>query len=117
MKKILFIVLLFLCARLGLAQDLDYEILRTLNKNEMHTWDNGMRNLSVVTNPITVALPVGTLLHGYFTKDKNLIRSGYKSGISICMAMGLSTLLKYTIKRERPFVTYKADIVQRDNPE
>ena len=80
----------------------------------MPAWDKGMKNLSVSVYPIAIAAPLGILAQGYFTKDKAMIRNGYKSVVTIGLAMAVSTSVKYFVQRERPYVTYPLNITRRD---
>lgn len=79
----------------------------------MPCWDKTMKGLSATVYPLAPVSVVGTLACGYLRKDKLMIRNGYKSIITIGLAMTLSTALKYSIQRERPYVAHK-DIIQRD---
>ncbi|MEO6303455.1 MAG: phosphatase PAP2 family protein [Bacteroidia bacterium] len=114
-KKILLIFILF-SATSVFCQGLDYRVLRSLNKNEMPCWDKTMKGFSSAVTPLSIAVPVGILTQGYIQKNDVMIRNGYKSAITIGLAMTLSTTLKYTIKRQRPYDKYPNDIVQRDHP-
>lgn len=82
----------------------------------MPVWDNGMRNLSKTVNFMAPVAVTGILAQGYLTKDKTMIRNGYKSAVTIALAVTLSTTLKYSFKRQRPYDRYPNDIVQRDHP-
>jgi membrane-associated phospholipid phosphatase len=81
----------------------------------MPCWDKTMKGLSFTVYPLAPVSAVSILAQGYFKKDKVMIRNGYKSIITISLAMTLSTALKYTIRRDRPYVTYK-EIIKRDTP-
>ncbi len=81
----------------------------------MPGWDKAMKGLSFTAYPVAPLSVGGILLHGYIKKDKQLIRSGYKSAITIVLAMSISTGTKYLVKRERPYITYPNAITQRDH--
>lgn len=108
------LILILLC-RPAFCQNPDYSILKSINARNMPGWDKGMRGLSTTVYPLAPLSVAGILTHGYIKKDKTLIRNGYKSAISLSFAMLMSTTLKYTIRRERPYHTHP-DIVQRDTP-
>ncbi|MCE3259684.1 MAG: hypothetical protein K0S12_1325 [Bacteroidetes bacterium] len=104
--------LLFFCSY---GQNLDFRIVRDLNKPEMPVWDKTMKGVSFSVIPVMPAVVGGVWCHGYFTKDEALMRSGFKSAIAITFAAATSTGLKYLVNRKRPFAAYPADIVQRDS--
>lgn len=81
----------------------------------MPCWDNAMTKASFSMYPLTQVSVVGVLMHGYVKGDKALIRSGYKSIITLGVAVGLGTYLKDIIKRGRPHTEY-SDIIQRHKP-
>jgi membrane-associated phospholipid phosphatase len=97
------------------GQSTDYRILRSVNAGNMPVWDKAMKNLSFTAYPVAPLSVGGILLHGYFKKDKDLIRSGYKSAITILLAMSISTGTKYLVKRDRPAFTYPNTITERDH--
>lgn len=113
MRKLFFILLVF-AAKL-FSQNTEVDILKTLNKNDMPCWDKTMKGYSFSAYPVGFVTPIGILSQGYFKKDKTMIRNGYKSAITIVLAMTISTSLKYTIKRERPFNAYPFDVKQRSD--
>lgn len=81
----------------------------------MPAWDKTMKGFSFSAYPVGIISPIGILTHGYAKKDKELIRNGYKSAASIVFAMTVSTALKYTIQRERPYHKYPNEIIKRDH--
>jgi membrane-associated phospholipid phosphatase len=97
-----------------IAQDLDYRILKNINKTEMPCWDKTMRGVSFSVYPVMPVSVIGIWSQGYFTKNKAMMRNGYKSAVSIGFALATTTALKYLINRKRPFNQYPNDIIQRD---
>ncbi len=114
MRKFLFILTLFISSFL-FSQGADYSILKSINAREMPAWDNTMKGVSFSVYPAMPVSVIGIWAHGYFKKDKELMRSGYKSAICIGSALAISTGLKYLVNRTRPFNEYPGDIIQRDN--
>jgi membrane-associated phospholipid phosphatase len=100
----------------GWTQNLDIEILKTINGQPLPAWDNAMRTLSKSVYVLEPVVPIGITLHGYFSKDKDLMLDGLKSAISLCGALAISTTLKYTVNRTRPFDKYPEEIDARDSP-
>ncbi len=97
------------------GQNADLNILKSLNAGKMPVWDQTLKGLSFSAYPVA-PLSVGCILaQGYIKKDKALIRNGYKSAVTIVLAMTISTATKYSVKRERPAFAYPNDIVERDH--
>jgi len=111
-KKSLSICLLFI-VQIYFGQDIDYKILRSCNSSEMPVWDKTMNGVSFSVYPVMPLSVAGIWSHGYFTKDPVMMRNGYKSAITIGLACGISTGLKYAVSRTRPFTQYPGDIMQR----
>lgn len=112
MKKLL--VIIFLTIRFcGQSQSLDFSMLRAINKNEHPQWDKTMKITSTSVYPALVVAPGSLLLTGYVQNDKVMMRNGAKTGIAIGLNILLTTGLKYTINRKRPYDQYPNDIVKR----
>lgn len=98
------------------AQTWETRILKQVNAKHHAGWDKAMHGLSTSVYVIEPIPPVAISLHGYFSKDKEMLWNGYKSAISLCLAVGLSTAMKYTIARPRPFNKYPGYLDARDAP-
>ena len=108
------IVILFLVQN-GLSQsrNLDFSMLRAINKNEHPNWDKTMKMTSASIYPAMVLTPGSLILSGYVNNDKILMRNGIKTGVAIGLNILLTTGLKYSFHRQRPFEQYPNDIVKR----
>ena len=111
-KKIFFVLLVFSFGS-SYSQNLDFRILKSLNQKEMPTWDKGMRGLSNSVNILAPVSALGIWANGYFTKDKTMMRNGYKSAITLAFAALTSAGLKLALNRPRPYVTYPTEITPR----
>lgn len=109
---ILFLLTITFCAT---SQSLDFLMLKTINKNEYPGWDKTMRITSKSVYPAMVIAPGSLFLSGYLNDDKVMMRNGIKTGVAIGLNVLLTSGLKYSINRSRPFVQYPNDIVKRDN--
>jgi membrane-associated phospholipid phosphatase len=116
MRNIIF-ALALLCHTAGNAQTLDAAILKTINQHDRPAWDNMMQGLSFAVPIVAPVQVVSLWTYGIIKKDKKVILDGHRSAATIILAMGLSTALKYTVNRVRPYNEYPDDIVQRDFPE
>ncbi|PBQ31551.1 phosphoesterase PA-phosphatase [Sphingobacteriaceae bacterium] len=113
MVKKVILLFLFLIAGKAFCQNLDFRILKAINKTDMPKWDKGMRGLSNTVNPLIPVTVVGIFANGYFTKDKVMMRNGVKSAITIGFAALVSSGLKISINRPRPDIKYPGEFVQR----
>ena len=114
MTKKTLILFILLSSHYFYSQNLDYKILKSVNQTDMPCWDKTMKGVSFSVYPAMPASVIGIWSHGYFTKDKIMMRNGYKSAISIAFAVGVATGLKYAVNRTRPFAEYPNDITKRD---
>ena len=114
MKNNTVIVLILFCFALQ-SQNVDFSMLKTMNKNEYPNLDISMRITSKSVYPLLIAAPGSLLLTGYVTKDKVMMRNGVKTGVAIGLNVLLTSGLKYAINRPRPFAQYPNDIIKRTN--
>ncbi|MCF8423662.1 MAG: phosphatase PAP2 family protein [Bacteroidia bacterium] len=114
MKNNTVIVLILFCFALQ-SQNVDFSMLKTINKNEYQNLDISMRITSKSVYPLLIAAPGSLLLTGLVTKDKLMMRNGVKTGVAIGLNVLLTSGLKYAINRPRPFAQYPNDIIKRTN--
>ena len=112
LKKVVFL-LLFLSTASAWCQNLDFRILKSLNQKEMPMWDKGMRGVSNTVIPLIPVSVLGIWANGYFTKDKVMMRNGFKSAITIAFAGLVTTGLKISVNRSRPSKQYPGEIIPR----
>ncbi len=103
----------FLITFNSFAQNGEVRFLKSCNKPNMPIWDKTMEGVSFSVYPAMPLTVGGIWAYGYFNKDQEMMRNGYKSAIAITFANGLSYGLKVAIKRDRPFVTHPNDITQK----
>jgi membrane-associated phospholipid phosphatase len=108
-------VFFFLVTISSYSQSLDYRVLKSINQGSFPNWDNTMKGVSFSVYPAMPLSVVGIWSHGYFKKDKTMMRSGYKSAATIGLAIAISIGLKYIVNRPRPFVEYPSSIIKRDD--
>ena len=104
-KIINFIGLLFSVSIMN-AQNIDINILRDINVNRNTSLDPTFK---VVTNsalPISVATPLIIYSVGLIKKDSTIKKQALFIGETFLVSAFITTALKYTTKRERPFSTY-----------
>ena len=111
--KNLKLIILIIFSTSSFSQNADMRIVRTFNAKEMPIWDKTMEGVSFSVYPAMPLTVGGIWAYGYFNKDKEMMRNGYKSALAIGLANGISYGIKVAVKRDRPFVTYPNDIKQR----
>jgi membrane-associated phospholipid phosphatase len=94
------------------SQNLDIEILRAINSPGVLPSDDFFRFVSNSEPYIMSAVPVGMAIAGFVKHDKALLRNGYTGVAAIAINGGVTLILKYSVNRDRPFVTYP-DIIQK----
>ena len=96
------------------AQNTDIDLLKSINQGNYPQWDKAMDYTSSSVYPALVIAPGTLLITGLATRDKNLQRSAIKT----CIGLGINTIvtsgLKYTVNRERPYTTYPVSYTHLD---
>ena len=106
MRRLL-IFLLFL--QLGsnlVAQNLDIDLLRKINLERNTALDPAFKLITNSVSPIGLGAPLVITSIGFIQKDQLLKNKGYYIGATLLTSAVLTTTLKFTIDRDRPFVTY-----------
>ncbi len=106
MKHLLLILLTFSLSCSSFAQNIDIDLLRKINVDRNTNLDNSFLFITNSVTPVTISTPILITGIGLLKKDSLLTRKGLYIGASILVAGGISTALKYSIRRERPFYTY-----------
>ena len=104
-NKILIIISLFFSYSLS-AQNLDIDLLKSINLHRNKSLDGTFLVITNSADPISIATPVGIITWALIEKDKSLLQTGCYVGASFLSSVLISTTLKNTINRDRPFVTY-----------
>ena len=110
MKYVQLIFVLVLATNL-MAQNMDIDLLRKINVNRNTKLDQTFIVITNSDSPLSLAVPSSFLIVGLIKKDRTLINKGLYIGGSLVVSTIITTGLKYSIKRDRPFVTYP-DIVK-----
>ncbi|MBI2269135.1 MAG: phosphatase PAP2 family protein [Bacteroidetes bacterium] len=86
------------------AQNRDIRLLDKINSGENLHKDIFYAGLSSSVTPISIVLPVSILVAGDYHNNPSSIRNAYFIGSSVLATALLTTTLKYSLKRQRPFV-------------
>ena len=111
-NKGLVIFLLYLLPIELSAQNLDIDLLRSINSPETLPSDNFFRFVSNSEIYIALGIPSGMAAAGLLKDDEELLHNACLIFGSTAIAAGITTILKYSVNRYRPFVTYP-DITQK----
>ncbi|HNW89257.1 MAG TPA: phosphatase PAP2 family protein [Bacteroidales bacterium] len=107
-RKIITIItlLLVLSSANIYSQNFDIDLLRKINLNRNRNLDNTFRVITNSVRPAQIGVPI--ILYGLSltTKDSVMRRNFFYVGASILTTMAVTTILKVSINRPRPFVTY-----------
>lgn len=113
-KKLILACLLLLSLHALHAQNIDIDILKSINPSDPNSGFWKATGQSAYVLP--VGLAGGTIGYGILSKDKSVREKGYE----LVFSMGISTIitqsLKYTIDRTRPADKYPNDVFV-DKPE
>ena len=95
------------------AQNFDIDWLRSLNHNESQFKNDLFHFTSHSVTIVNIAAPVGVFAAGLAKKDKQLqLNAAYMVG-AYALSSVVTHGLKFTVNRDRPFVTYP-DIIKKD---
>ncbi len=105
-KYTLTLLLAFTSLRSATSQNLDIDILKQINLDRNRALDPTFKFISNSVAPIAVVTPVVLLTHSLIKKDSASKARAFIVCSDAIVAGILSTSLKYTVQRERPFLTY-----------
>ncbi|MCX6335115.1 MAG: phosphatase PAP2 family protein [Bacteroidia bacterium] len=106
MKKILFLYMLLFLPVTVFSQNIVIQLLRSINSPEPQGSDDFFRFVSNSDAFVVVGVPAGMAVTGLITKDKELFRNACVTAVASALTAGIVNGLKYSINRDRPFVTY-----------
>jgi membrane-associated phospholipid phosphatase len=88
------------------AQNVDINLLKSINLHRNESFDPLMKTLSNTTAAISVAVPVTLFTYSLIKKDSINTRKAFTMGVSVVSSALIIIVLKYAVNRPRPFVTY-----------
>ncbi len=107
MRKIGFwLSLCFVLVNTIVAQNLDIDLLRKINIERNQALDPAFKFITNSVSPIGIGAPLVVTSVGFIQKNATLKNKGYYIGSTLLSSAVITTTLKFTIDRERPFVTY-----------
>ena len=105
MKKLI-ALLLFLMPISLFSQNIDIKILRAINSPETLPSDGFFRVVSNSNIYVITGVPVSMAIVGIAGHDNELLRNACVTAAGTAITYGIAAALKYSVKRERPFVSY-----------
>ena len=107
MKKNIFLSLLFLLnLNLISSQNIDYQILKDLNKYQSVPDNRFNQFISDAAAPLSIGTPLLMFGVGLIQKNEDLKSKGIQTGIDFAVTLGETIALKYIVNRTRPYITY-----------
>jgi membrane-associated phospholipid phosphatase len=111
--KRLFFAILFLPTAIC-SQNLDIDILRAINSSEVKPADPIFGFISDTHAEISIAVPISLGIAGLINEDDKMVDKAIEISASIVINLGATYVLKNTINRDRPFITYP-DITKKSD--
>jgi membrane-associated phospholipid phosphatase len=94
------------------AQSLDIRLLRSINSPESLRSDNFFQFVSDSHVYVVFGVPAGLAASALIRKDDNMLRNAGVIFSATVVNLGITAALKYSIRRDRPFITYP-DIMKK----
>ena len=106
MKKLVALLLILMPMSL-FSQNLDVDMLKAIHSPDPLPSDDFFRFVSNANIYVVAGTPVTMAVVGLASKDDELLRNAAVMAAGTAVSYGLALGLKYTVKRDRPFVTYQ----------
>lgn len=88
------------------SQNTDIELLRKINLNRNPKFDNTFRFVTNTRGFISSGVIAGMTTYALLKKDSTTLRKTITIASSLLITSTITIILKYGVKRNRPFVTY-----------
>ena len=112
----LILTLVLLCG-ISRSQNIDINLLHSINKNESAIGDKSFKFLTKTVTPISFGAPLGLFLTGWINQDKTMQHNSYTVGGSVLISSLISVGLKYSVNRTRPYVDYPYPFINKKTEE
>lgn len=106
--KSTFVFLLFFLFSINwmFSQNFDIELLRKINLDRNESLDPAFRTITNSYAVVSVGTPVILYVVGSINKDSSMKKNAVVIGESVAASVFITLVLKNSIKRDRPFITY-----------
>ena len=88
------------------GQNIDIQILKDINLNRYKQFDSKMQFLTNTSDYTAIGLPVSILTVGFIKNDAAIKKEGFNLAVSTLGTYGVGYILKKSVNRTRPYVTY-----------
>ena len=112
MKKLIAVLLLLMPICL-FSQNIDVDILKAIHNPEPVSSDGFFRFVSDANIYVITGTPVTMAIVGLASHDDEVLRNAVTMAAGTAVSYGIALGLKYTVKRDRPFVTYPEDFADK----
>lgn len=102
---ILFCINILVCFQ-GQGQSYDIRLLREINTHRNTAFDGTFSCITKSALPVSAGLPLLLAGTSYLRHDSLQVKKACLLGTSLLVSTAVTTLLKYSIRRDRPFLTY-----------
>jgi membrane-associated phospholipid phosphatase len=99
-------IVFFLTFSFANCQNFDINLLRDINLHRDTSLDGTFKVITNSAAPIAIGTPIVIYAVGLIEKDTLLKQKAIFIGETFLVSAFVSTALKYSVRRERPFVTY-----------
>lgn len=114
MNKCLLIFLIQLIPAVSLPQNFDINLLKSINSGETLKSDKYFRFISNSDAYVVFGTPVIMAGTGLIREDDEMVRNACVIAAAAILNVGVTNALKYTIRRDRPWITWP-DIVNKSD--
>jgi membrane-associated phospholipid phosphatase len=94
------------------AQNWDINLLKDINQSYTKTGGSIMVAVTETGGPLSYSMPIGFFVAGKVNKDHKMVVNSYEMASSTAINGIVTTLLKISIQRERPFETYADEVTK-----
>jgi membrane-associated phospholipid phosphatase len=114
LNKCLLIFLILLIPAVSLPQNFDINLLKSINSGETLKSDKYFRFISNSDAYVVFGTPVIMAGAGLIREDDEMVRNACVIAAAAILNVGVTNALKYTIRRDRPWITWP-DIVNKSD--
>lgn len=106
MNRRLLLFLFFLIPTAVFSQNIDIRLLRSINSEEILNSDKYFRLITNSDTYVIIGAPIILAGAGLIRDDDKMLRNAFIMAAASIVNAGVTSALKYSINRERPFETY-----------
>jgi membrane-associated phospholipid phosphatase len=104
--KLITFILFFLISFDFQAQNWDIDLLKKINVERNQNLDPTFKFITNSMTPLSIGEPIAIISVGLLKKDSVILKKGIISAEALLFTSLITTTMKYSFKRYRPFVTY-----------